>query len=805
MHAIRDRARHVARLSEELTAADGASRAAAEEWPEDLRADGLNLVVTGWPDTLEVALERLDLRSQGIHLLNVQPGSLTPPRPEIAIVRIPYDKVSVFFTRLEEFATQTTPSGNPRHAALVANIASLRAAALREMWTDAGPFPDSEGPQWWEVWLVHTGQELRLLDQVAHRDGWSITAHAIRLEQRTITAVLASAVSLGQALSSRLPLAELRRPQLVQALPDLPPSAQQELTAELVERLNPAPSSAPYVCILDTGLFPHSLFSGSISDADTHHVITLDPIDRDGHGTKLAGLALFGSLDDVLMSTGRVNLSHRLESVKIVPARTEPPNPAETYAYITAAGTAAPEVGYPRRRRVRLFANSWPGGPSDGRPSGWSATIDALSFGATVDARPDRVELLTGPDPENGRLFVVAAGNVLDVFYPPYLDVCDTSPIEDPAQAWNALTVGACTELMEVPSNQGFAGYEPLALAGDLSPFSRTSVLFARSWPIKPDIVMEGGNVLVSPNGSWQWPDSVCLTTTSRDEPQGTPLTSINMTSAASAQAAHLAARAAAAYPDLWPEMIRGLLVHAAEWTDPMKGWIAGAGSNKTERLRRIRRYGFGAPTEERVLRSAAGDVTLLVQALITPFERSPSGARLREMHLHDLPWPKDLLLDLQDTPVTLRVTLSYFIEPNPSSRGWRGRYAYPSHGLRFDLCRPGETREQFRRRLNDAAAAEEAEQTPTGVGVPWYLGPQARNRGSLHSDMWTGTAADLADAGLVGVYPISGWWKSNNRFERMDVPLRYALLISLTTPAETVDLYTPIAAQIPIPVRLAA
>jgi len=38
------------------------------------------------------------------------------------------------------------------------------------------------------------------------------------------------------------------------------------------------------------------------------------------------------------------------------------------------------------------------------------------------------------------------------------------------------------------------------------------------------------------------------------------------------------------------------------------------------------------------------------------------------------------------------------------------------------------------------------------------YLGEQARNRGSIHSDYWNGMAADLAAKGVIGIYPVSGW-----------------------------------------------
>ena len=33
-------------------------------------------------------------------------------------------------------------------------------------------------------------------------------------------------------------------------------------------------------------------------------------------------------------------------------------------------------------------------------------------------------------------------------------------------------------------------------------------------------------------------------------------------------------------------------------------------------------------------------------------------------------------------------------------------------------------------------------------------------NRGSIHSDIWEGTAIDLAACGRVAVFPVTGWWK---------------------------------------------
>lgn len=82
----------------------------------------------------------------------------------------------------------------------------------------------------------------------------------------------------------------------------------------------------------------------------------------------------------------------------------------------------------------------------------------------------------------------------------------------------------------------------------------------------------------------------------------------------------------------------------------------------------------------------------------------------MREMHLHNFPWPKDALVSLGKTPVEIRVTLSYFIEPSPGiiERGAGGRYKYESHGLRFEVKRPTEKIDDFRARINRQVRDEE-------------------------------------------------------------------------------------------------
>ena len=82
----------------------------------------------------------------------------------------------------------------------------------------------------------------------------------------------------------------------------------------------------------------------------------------------------------------------------------------------------------------------------------------------------------------------------------------------------------------------------------------------------------------------------------------------------------------------------------------------------------------------------------------------------------------------------------------------------------------------------------------------PW-TSQRGRHLGSLHQDEWTGTGAELAHGNNVAVYPVGGWWKNNSRKDRRDLPVRYTLLLSLQTKQQGVDLYTPIATQLHIPV----
>ncbi len=553
----------------------------------------------------------------------------TAVRTQRAAVFVPDGAVGHFLGQLEKYM-DTAPKKyrERRHENVYDRVASVRLAALRALWTDVDEaFPRGDDDTiWWEVWLRRTdGQEVARLQEYCDQIDATISPRRIMFDDRIVTLVSASPNTLAGSLDVMGDIAELQRAkETATFFVEEKPGDQAEWTKDLAERTTAAPSDAPAVCLLDTGVNAgHPLLEGSLAPEDRH---ACDPTwglndngggpQMEGHGTAMAGLALYGDLVDRLADSASLELRHRLESVKILPPSGE--NKPDLYGAVTAEATSRPEIQAPTRRRVFSMAVTAKDGRDRGQPTSWSAAVDALASGRSFDPHDKGLKYIDEHEDASRRLFVLSAGNIEGtVLARDHISRSDVEPVHDPAQAWNALTVGAFTDKVII-TDPDWKGWSPVAHRGDLSPWSTTSVTFQPSWPIKPEAVFEGGNVVHDDADNIDFPcDDLCLLTTYY-KPAEKTLVSTWATSAATAQAARFCAAISAEYPDLWPETIRALVVHSAEWTEAMRGHLAQAGG-KTARAQLVRRYGFGVPDLTRALRSASNAVTLVAQDSIRP------------------------------------------------------------------------------------------------------------------------------------------------------------------------------------------
>ena len=795
-----ERRAHGERLKSEAERALEAQDARRETL-EELESLGVVITIegaTGFPLKLESLEQRTTHHPPRPKWLLLSVHSATEDKAERAQVWVSDDYRPKFLERLEQFIAEDTPRGKPKHRALVANIDRIRATVLEDLWQSADD-PPMTGRHWWEVWLQPNRDAIELANRFADTLRLAILERSLRFDNRHVVWIQARWRDLLSLPFSPVPITEIRRPVFVDTIEDLETDEQQEYVEDLSDRIVAAACDVPAVCLLDTGVRrTHILINASLSADDMHSVVGLPAGDVTGHGTSMAGLALLGPLEYLLTSSEEVRLLHRLESVKFLPDAPAPEHLPEAYGLVTAEAMALPGIASRRSRVFSLTITC----PADrpGEPSLWSASVDTLAAGTDIGRSSDAIDLLGPPNDDAKRLVIVSAGNIDPPYETNYRARSDLSPIEDPAQAWNALVVGASTGLCNVPTDPTFADWVPLAEEGDISPHSRTGVIAGGDqWPIKPDICMEGGNVLTDGARDFHTKHPVVSLRTS-DARNDSAVGSANATSAAAAQAARLAARAMATYPHYWPETIRGLLTHSAEWTSAMRTAIF-AESGKKKRRQLLRRYGWGVPDDYAVQNSERNAVTMVVQDSFVPF--TGKGYKMRQFRLHELPWPTSDLMALGPADVELRVTLSYFVEPAGSRRGWRRRFTYASHGLRFELRAPNETTAEFVRRVNRVAAKEEDQTIQPASGTDsWALGPNQRNKGSLHQDIWRGHGAELATTGVIAVHAVGGWWKYNSRKDRQDLSVRYALLVSLRTPMQDVDIYTPIATSIGVPVE---
>lgn len=555
--------------------------------------------------------------------------------------------------------------------------------------------------------------------------------------------------------------------------------------------IEPPPKEAPAIVLLDTGIATeHPLLKPVILSATAASEIVGSPEDMQGHGTKMAGVATYSDIGSIIEQRN-AKLTHWLQSTKIVAVPHKGLSSGENYEkwpiLTSNAITSAENEDRVDRNRVYVMAVT---GSMDGVPDKsfgqtlWSQSIDQLSY-----------------NDGQGRLIIVSAGNAqdekLNAILEQYPDLNLTERIHEPAQATNALTVGALTMKTVLPNDKLYEDSKVVAKrAGGISPNTSAGPV-GKGWAIKPDILMEGGNIAVNGPLVDRSVPTLCTLTTSRRHNENRPLDYISMTSEAAARAAHAAATIWRVEPSFQPESVRALLVHSAKWSEVMVEQFE-------SRRDRVRVCGYGATELDVACECTRSRATIVVEDEMknTVYERQIQGESqkeleneetqmefVRRMKLFKLPLPLDYTNN-NDAQVELRVTLSYFAEVTH-------RYGKVHQGLSlyWDMQGPQETMSQFFERINMDKRPKNKSgkrvRTSKSKSFEWDIGIESRSRGTVQSDRWKGTMSELSGDKLIAIMPVYGWWDRHKKLKERGV--KFSLVVSVIGPG----VYSSIEPQI--------
>lgn len=380
--------------------------------------------------------------------------------------------------------------------------------------------------------------------------------------------------------------------------------------------------SEPVVVVIDSGvLAAHPLLRGWVIDEMDFDSGEGTAVDKQGHGTEVAGLAMYGNIAQCIESN-RWTPDVLIASAKVLRGSPDDfPGPSQAVFPENHRPEALIERAirhYHETRECRVF-NLSVGNTDDvydgGRQFAWAEVLDQLARELDI-------------------VIVVAAGNNPD---PPIPDggitrtramfqedvrdklLLDTDArLCNPATSAISVTVGAFARSARPRTQDSFAG----APEGAPAPFSRTGPGYESKETqraIKPEFVAYGGNLAINRIAREQpeWANDLHLgePTTKLITDDGRPLTAVSGTSCAAPQVSHAAAWALdAASRSLGApasaNTARAILGVNSEMLPCDREWLLDPEGKET--WDKLRLAGYGMVNEDRVRASLANDALLI-------------------------------------------------------------------------------------------------------------------------------------------------------------------------------------------------
>lgn len=395
----------------------------------------------------------------------------------------------------------------------------------------------------------------------------------------------------------------------------------------------PAPElDAPSIVVLDSGLTNnHPLIASAVGESQGF--IEPDRLESDnvptGHGTFVAGLALYGDVEANIQS-GAFLPNLRLFSGKVFSDNGE-----DQHEFVERAVEEAVRYFF-ETYQCRVFNLSYGdlNKVYDGRHvRGLAYTLDRLTRELDV-------------------LFVIPTGNskIPDdprASYPEYL-LSDEARLLDPATALNAITVGGLAKRTFSRDAQRYPDrIEDVAIASEWqpAPFTRSGLSVGNA--IKPDFVDDAGNAAVTRNNRIRY-QGLGLPSFNSGFAAGHILREDFGTSFAAPIVAHKAAKLVGKFPDWSVNLARAILAVHAKWPQETVQ-LLNAESNAVGRNKVLRLAGFGKIDDLALFDSLDQVVTLYSEERIEH----------NKHHFYELPVPYDFWSRGRRTR-TLSIALAY-------------------------------------------------------------------------------------------------------------------------------------------------
>lgn len=548
--------------------------------------------------------------------------------------------------------------------------------------------------------------------------------------------------------------------------------------AELPGNIPQPALDAARVCILYSGINTnHPLLRSAIAESESF-VEGQDEFDEVGHGTAVAGIALYGDVE----ACDRSNYwrpEFWLYNGKVMRKCPDTENPIYDEHTVEATLTEAVEhfVGLGCRIFNLSLGNN--NAPYDG------SHVRGLAYILDVLARKHNV------------LFVVSTGNFMGASdpavpinswreeYPEYL-LHESSVIIDPAPAMNVLTVGSIARHDATVDSQRYPEIHQLSPSceNQPSPFTRHGPSVKGA--LKPELVAHGGN-LACPvhfrNSQWKTEMRGLGVLTLNYQFQGNTLfKEICGTSFSAPYITYLSGRLLNEYPDASANLLRAMLVNHASLPSEIETTFSdemrkGYKVNKATYNREISRdvAGYGQVNESDLFRSSDHCVVLMCEETI---EKDAC-------QFFELPLPASYLRKARGLR-ELSVTLAY----SPAVR--TTRLDYLATQISYRLVK-GKSLDEVQAHFNKENQ-DEAETRNDDAATNRDISAQLRSRGTVQSSKWTFKQRNPDEKWFVVVIRQDREW--NHPDVLVEEP--YALVVTVSDrDNEQAQLYTEIQATL--------